>query len=93
MDDYQIIIAVVVSILMLMLLGCAFFGFRIWLVSSIRERAIDAVYDRPDWRVARLIYSQGPDYDAMIYDLRKWSFKQFYPTLTTKEPDGATNTE
>lgn len=50
---------------------------RCEVVFSARDQAIDACYAMRDYTV----YENGPSWTEMEWDMRKWTFAQFYPEL------------
>lgn len=56
------------------------FFIRNEIVYRVRVRAIDVIFDHPDWMERRKILL-NPSYNAMLFDLTRWTFKQFYPGL------------
>lgn len=87
MNDLIITICVVASVLLVLLLVRNELVFRankraIKLVSEANKRLIKSgLYSSYDfWSV----YDSYPSYNAMMLDLRKWTFKQFYPGLEEK---------
>lgn len=51
------------------------------LVYQVRAKAIDIIWDS---KLDESVFDDGPTYDAMMWDFRKWTFKQFYPELADK---------
>lgn len=61
---------------------------RIRLVHDARMRRLDEVHAEvmrlinarsPDWRKPWRVFDEGPSYDRMLFDLTRWTYKQFYP--------------
>lgn len=55
----------------------AFVQIRNTIVFRVLGKANDKCYELRDWTV----YESKPSYGLMMLDLRKWTFKQFYPEL------------
>ena len=56
------------------------FGLRNELVYRFRMRAIDLHFNRPyeEWSGIKFDVAYGT-YMSMLFDMRKWTFKQFFP--------------
>lgn len=62
---------------------CALMLVRNELTFRVRMRAIDLIHEiepHEAWRTAHQKF-MSVTYESMMYDLRKWTFKQFYPEL------------
>lgn len=68
----------------------ALIGVRNSLVGRVRTRRLAEIHDLGDRQIAAGVYEMGRDlaaaddygkrsYDAMMFDLRKWTYRQFYP--------------
>lgn len=63
-----------------LLLGIAVFIFiRNYIVSKARYKAIFIITENGGISWCR--FYKGQSYDSQMFDLRKWTFKQFYPWL------------
>lgn len=60
-----------ISILIAIWIFLCLIQLRNWLAYSLRMKCI-----RRDFAA----YEDGPGYYEMMFDLRKWTFKQFYPS-------------
>jgi hypothetical protein len=56
------------------------FLFRTFLVYFVRNKALDIIYENKK-NIRNLSKYYNDDHFLMIIDLRKWTFKQFYPKL------------
>ncbi len=93
MPDLTPILQIATAILLAGLVLCLVFLVRNILVSKVRIKAIHLVgiYTRrsimenrwvdPKWRIFYVLLEDYPTYDAMMLDVRKWKFNQFYPQL------------
>ncbi len=54
---------------------------RVERIHAIRKQAIRTIYYSKDWTKARQHFTRGPTYTEMVWQLRKWTFKDFYPEL------------
>lgn len=53
-------------------------AIRALLVLKHQLKAIDYVYSKKNWKLMqKRLHSRG--FMTMIFDLRKWTYKQFYP--------------
>lgn len=68
----------VVSVIIILL--AILLEIRNEIVYYARGRASDYVFSQPNWKELQPAL-QNASYSMMIIDLRKWTFKQFYPTL------------
>ncbi len=59
-------------------------GFRNNLVLKLRLRAIDIIYVQPDWETLKKLL-ENPSYYEMVFDVTRWTFKQYYPILVERE--------
>lgn len=57
---------------------------RINIVTKTRLRAIGVIYAYKDWQEKKELLI-NPSYNEMVFDLTKWTFKQFYPELYIRE--------
>lgn len=56
-------------------------SLRIELIGSYRIKMVDKIYDHPKNSTERgLLHKMyhANSYDKMLFDFRKWTFKQFY---------------
>lgn len=70
------IIAFITLILIILVVS-----LRIELISSYRIIMIDKMYDHPKNSIERGLLHEmyhATSYDKMLFDFRKWTFKQFY---------------
>lgn len=78
--------------LLYMILISGFFTFVMFvrnnIIFMIRSKAIDIIYDNYEYfEMYGFSLLDNPGYIRMLFDLKKWTFKQFYPMLTIKEKD------
>jgi hypothetical protein len=74
MDLFQIVFFFVLGAI---LAFCFLMLARNGMIFRCRQKANAICYQMGDWT----IYDSKPSYEAMMWDLRKWTFKQFYPEL------------
>lgn len=63
------------------LVGLLLVVWRFTLVIDMRVHALRVIHERIDWMEYAMAYDASPDFNAMMLDWRKWTFKQFYPWL------------
>ena len=54
------------------------------LVLRARIRAVDAIFSSPDWRALHQLLLVERTYYAQLFDLRCWTFRQFFPELAER---------
>lgn len=55
-------------------------GYRNHMTLNIRLKAIDVIYTHGAPNILRMFFNNS-NYRIMMFDFRKWTFKQFYPEL------------
>jgi hypothetical protein len=77
--DYIYSVAMTVACLLLLV------QFRNGMVLHIRRRALGILAEVANTAEEIIETMNSPSYYAMVFDLTKWSFKQFYPTLANEK--------
>lgn len=77
-------IKVVFTIFCIVMMAIGLLLLRNELIYIYRKRVIDWVYgphpDMNEWKRRRTILERQ-NYDQMMWDWRKWTFKQFFPEV------------
>jgi hypothetical protein len=70
-------LAVICGVIAILVL-CVFFQIRNEVVFNARGKAIQYIFKQDEWKALQNRLD-SPSYSAMLFQIHKWTYKQFYP--------------